>query len=1121
MKHIRKGICAVVVLCLLLTLLPAAVLAEAPVLSGFTAFVFDGDTLTVIPGTDGNYEITGINPAGEEYTLGGTPALNAPQVVDGCEVYQNTADYKLCVNIKKNGGDYVFRGNGADMCICVGKGAVKPANLYLDNLTLTSSFTAPITVKKDSMSSVNIIAVDGTENVLTDAARNNADLYGDPTEDGGDGSNAVYAESAVIKAKNGARLNLGGTGTLTLCCNSKNAIKVAENGKLTISDLTLNITSTNHGISSDNLLEIRSGTLTITAAEDGIRSDPDAVDAENGCAGSIHINTGKIKINAGSDCIQAAQDLCIGSGEFTLTAGGGSSSKTFNENTMSCKGLKASANTDEAAETADATNTITINGGTFTIDTVDDAIHSDAHVIINGGSFSIKTGDDGVHADTTLTLGTQGADDALIDLSIEKSYEGLEAGNVYIYSGTYSVLGSDDGINAAGDSSNSGFNPGGGPGGRPGGGGPGGPGGPGGSGDYSINIAGGKVFVNVSGDGLDSNGNLNLTGGNIVVWGQQAGGDNEPLDCDGTLLIKGATVFAAGSRMMTTTPGSGSQSYVRYSGSNISAGKTVNVKKGTTVIYQTTALKQINYVLYSSPSVTSSGWTITADSSAVPQPVEETYDCAKSGHSWDNGYISVYPTCTQSGTKTYTCIHCGQTREETVEACGHTEIDGTCVICGAAEGETPEGFTVSFATGEGAAVTTYLTQDTAAVCETNAVTALARNSETGEIDISGDGQCNFSVNVADGYELVSVTADANYKNLKTPEETGNGTYRLTKITGSVTVTVVTKKTDESCEHSYENGYCVLCGEEDPNAEWFTVCFETDEGAAVTTYLTQDASKVYEENAVSAYARSSSDGRKDISGDGQCNFSVNVADGYELVSVTADANYKNLKTPEETGNGTYRLTKITGSVTVTVVTEKTDEPPVPADPCEGYTDIDREAWYHDAADFVIERGLMGSTRTDALTFEPSTSCTRSMIVMILYNIAGTPDVSYVAKFPDVPDGQWYTKAVMWAYQNGIVSGYDNGKFGPNDKVTREQMAVVLKGYADFIGKDTSKTADLSKFPDGNKATWSKSYISWAVAEGLISGKAQDGKTYLDPQGVATRAEVAALIRGFVLNILEAK
>ena len=189
-----------------------------------------------------------------------------------------------------------------------------------------------------------------------------------------------------------------------------------------------------------------------------------------------------------------------------------------------------------------------------------------------------------------------------------------------------------------------------------------------------------------------------------------------------------------------------------------------------------------------------------------------------------------------------------------------------------------------------------------------------------------------------------------------------------------------------------------------------------------------------------------------------------------------------------------------------------------DPCEGYTDINRDSWYHDAADFVIERGLMGSTTTDALTFEPNTPCTRSMIVMILYNIAGTPDVTYEAKFPDVPNGQWYTKAVMWAYQNGIVSGYDNGKFGPNDKITREQMAVVLKGYADFKGIDTSKTADLSKFPDSNKATWSKTYIAWAVAEGLISGKAQNEQTYLDPQGSATRAQVAAVMKSFIENLV---
>ena len=193
------------------------------------------------------------------------------------------------------------------------------------------------------------------------------------------------------------------------------------------------------------------------------------------------------------------------------------------------------------------------------------------------------------------------------------------------------------------------------------------------------------------------------------------------------------------------------------------------------------------------------------------------------------------------------------------------------------------------------------------------------------------------------------------------------------------------------------------------------------------------------------------------------------------------------------------------------------PPMPKDPCEGYTDINRNGWYHTAADFAIERGIMGSTQTNALTFEPNTACTRSMIVSILYRLSDSPKVSFEAKFPDVEAGKWFSNAVIWAYQNGIVSGYGDCNFGPNDKITREQMAVILKGYADFMGKNTDKIADLSEFPDCAKVTWSKAAVRWAVAEGLISGKAQGGKTMLDPQGNATRAEVASILMRFIQNI----
>ena len=190
-----------------------------------------------------------------------------------------------------------------------------------------------------------------------------------------------------------------------------------------------------------------------------------------------------------------------------------------------------------------------------------------------------------------------------------------------------------------------------------------------------------------------------------------------------------------------------------------------------------------------------------------------------------------------------------------------------------------------------------------------------------------------------------------------------------------------------------------------------------------------------------------------------------------------------------------------------------EPPV--DPCEGYTDIDRNGWYHTYADFVIEKGLMGST-TSGLTFEPNTPCTRSMIVTILYSLANKPAVKYEDKFPDVKDGQWYTDPVMWAYQNGIVNGYNTGYFGTDDNITREQLAVIFKAYAEKIEeRDTSARAELADFADSNKITWSKDAVAWAVAAGLISGKpGGNGTTILDPQGKASRAEVAVILMKYL-------
>ena len=932
---------------------------EVPV--GYTTFQFDGDTLTVFPGSSANYEVSGIDMADNAYT----PA--AVTNTDGSLTYTNTDTYTLYVEVKKSGGTFVFTGESDNMAIAVKKEATSPAVLLLDGLTLTSAFTSPITVKKNSSSTVTITSLAGSVNTLTDAVLNNADLYGD-TADGGDGTNAVYAESAVIKGKTNANITLNGTGTLNLVCNTKNAVKVGEYGSLVMEDVTLNITSAKHGISSDNTLEIRSGTLTVQSTDDAIRSDPDTVGAEAGCAGCITVSGGTITIRSGSDGIQAAQDVTISGGTFDIQTGSGYNDSTFNKDTMSCKGIKASFSTDSTDETdtSESTNTITVTGGTFTLNTADDALHSDGYIVITGGNFTIQTGDDGVHADTSLTLGEEDGDNSDVHITVTTCYEGLEAGNVYIYSGIYKVWGSDDGINAAGDGSTEGFNPGGNPGG-PGGHNPGGPGGPGGqnpggqnpgggstttTSDYGIHIYGGKVYVNVSGDGLDANGDLNLLGGKIVVWGQASGGDNEPLDCDGTLTIQGATVFAAGSKMMMTTPSSSSQAYVRSTSLTAAAGKTINVKSGGTTVYNILAEKSVNYVLYSSPDMTSSsGWTITVDTSAL---INGDTDPCDDGHTWDGGVYTTEPTCTGEGAILYTCTVCGKTKTVTAAALGHSYTNGYCTRCGA---EDPDAtwYTVTFAADEHSRVTTYLTQDTSETYEENALTALARNSDSGAKDISGNGQVNFSVTVDDGYILTGVTiteGTSNYKNLKCVNA-DDQLYRVTKITGDLTVTVTTE--EFVCEHDYvqtvtteptctaegeasytcsicgstytspipalghtldeSTGTCARCG-----TAAFVVTFDAS-GAAVTVYRTQDTADVVSQDSPFAYARSSTSGDMDVSGDGQVNFSLSVPNNLEIVSVAVTdgtGNYKNLKCVSA-ADQLYRITKITGDLTVTVTT----------------------------------------------------------------------------------------------------------------------------------------------------------------------------------------------------------
>ena len=234
--------------------------------------------------------------------------------------------------------------------------------------------------------------------------------------------------------------------------------------------------------------------------------------------------------------------------------------------------------------------------------------------------------------------------------------------------------------------------------------------------------------------------------------------------------------------------------------------------------------------------------------------------------------------------------------------------------------ETPaEGFTADFVLGKNSSVTVYDTQDVTVGGTENPAAVYARNSETGEIDMTGEGQINFVVDLKDGYQISNIKVEpaTNYKNIKGPADTGveNG-YRITKVTGPVTITVETQ--EFVCEHEFVDGKCSKCG-----FEAFKVDFDC-ENCSVTVYPTQDLSAGGQEKAAFAYAKSDLDGSISVAGDGQVNFVVVPDAGYEVESVTAaPANYKNLKGPDETlSPNAYRVTKVTGPVTVTAKAVKT-------------------------------------------------------------------------------------------------------------------------------------------------------------------------------------------------------
>ena len=236
------------------------------------------------------------------------------------------------------------------------------------------------------------------------------------------------------------------------------------------------------------------------------------------------------------------------------------------------------------------------------------------------------------------------------------------------------------------------------------------------------------------------------------------------------------------------------------------------------------------------------------------------------------------------------------------------------------------------------------------------------------------------------------------------------------------------------------------------------------------------------------------------------------EGYQVGKVTVTKSNGDTVKVTDKGDGIYTFTMPNDkvSVDVTFVLEGQWTNP--------FVDVPEDAWYYDAVKYVNENGLMAGTSVN--TFAPDLTTTRGMIVTILYRLEGAPDIEneiWGYPFKDVNANAWYAEAVYWARMNGTVAGYSDELFGPDDTITREQMATILYRYAQYKGYDTTAKADLSKYADAAQVgSWATDAIRWANAEGLVSGTSG---TTLTPKGSATRSQVAVILTRFCQNIVK--
>ena len=498
------------------------------------------------------------------------------------------------VTITEN-ATHIISGTLNDGMIIVNADESAKMQIVFNGVNIHSETSAPLYILEADK--VFLTLADGTENTLSNG-----------------GSFAAIDDNhidAVIFSKQDLTLNGGGSLTVT----SPAGHGIVSKDDLVITGGTYTVTSASHGLDANDSVRITDASITVAAGEDGIHAE----NSDDANLGYLYIAGGTVNIEAEGDGISAGSYLQMEGGDVRILAGGGSengskassdsyggfrgggrhggqsassSTTTTDDSSTSMKGLKAG-------------NSILISGGTVTVDSADDAIHSDVSVTINGGTFALATGDDGIHAEDTLTI-------TACSMNISESYEGLEAQKIYINGGTIVLHSSDDGLNASGGTDSSGTM-----GGRDGmfGGGKG----MSSSSNGVIEVSGGNLTVYASGDGLDANGTLTISGGNIYV-ANPTSGDTSVLDSDVSPVITGGTFISTGSTTMMAQSfaSSSTQGVIAVTTGTQSAGSIVTVKDadGNVVISYDVEYTCVLVIISSPDIIKGNTYTLTVGSTS-------------------------------------------------------------------------------------------------------------------------------------------------------------------------------------------------------------------------------------------------------------------------------------------------------------------------------------------------------------------------------------------------------------------------------------------------------------------------------------------------------------------------